>query len=97
MFDADLGPLRADVRRCYCANGIVYAIPQGFHQTWRPRSMDAFMLDKEANIKLAEKYWGEKCRGPMRWSSGSVGPTMKVDHYKSGKELAEMVAAAKAR
>jgi YHS domain-containing protein len=93
----------------YCANGIVYAIPWGGDaDTWTiyegrlyifggKGSMDAFLLDKEANIKLAEKYWGEEVQGSNALFQRLKRLTMKVDHYKSGKELADMVAAAKAR
>ena len=92
----------------YCANGIVYGIPWGGDaDTWKlidgklyifggQASKDAFELDEKANLALAEKYWNEEVKGRNSFIQRAQRLVFKVPHYKSGEELAQAVAAAKA-
>lgn len=88
----------------YCANGLVYAIPWGGDaDTWKilngklyifggKGSHDAFMLAPEANLKLAQKYWDEEVNGSNAFIQRTKRTTLfKVDHYKTGAQLAEEV------
>ena len=91
----------------YCANGVVYGIPWGGDaDTWLlqggklyifggKESKAAFELDTVANLKLAQKYWDEEVKGSNSFWQRSKRIMFKVPHYKSGEELAKMVAAAK--
>jgi YHS domain-containing protein len=91
----------------YCANGIVYGIPWGGDaDSWRmidgklyifggAGSRDGFLLDVPANIKLADKYWAEEVSGSNSFWQRSKRLVLRVPHYKSGAEIAAMVAAAK--
>jgi YHS domain-containing protein len=93
----------------YCTNGIVYGIPWGGDaDRWKiiggklyifggQGSMDAFMLDVPRNMALAEKYWNEEMNGSNAFWQRSKRLVFRVPHYKSGKELADEVAAAKAK
>ena len=93
----------------YCANGIVYGIPWGGSaDTWRlidgklyifggASSRDAFELDVPGNLKLAQKYWTEEVAGSNSFVQRSKRLVLRVPHYKSGDELARLVAEAKAR
>lgn len=93
----------------YCANGIVYGIPWGGDaDTWKMvdgklyifggrGSMDAFLLDEKANIAMADKYWKEEVSGSNSFIQRSKRMVLRVPHYKSGEELAKMVADAKAK
>ena len=92
----------------YCANGIVYGIPWGGDaDTWRiidgklyifggAGSRDAFLLDPKAHLALAEKYWKEEVNGSNALWQRSKRLLWRVPHYKSGQELADAVARAKA-
>jgi YHS domain-containing protein len=91
----------------YCANGIVYGIPWGGDaDSWRmidgklyifggAGSRDGFFLDIPGNIKLADKYWAEEVKGNHSFWQRSKRLVFRVPHYKSGSELAAMVAANK--
>jgi YHS domain-containing protein len=91
----------------YCANGIVYGISWGGDaDSWRmidgklyifggAGSRDGFFLDTPGNIKLADKYWAEEVSGSNSFWQRTKRLTLRVPHYKSGSELAAMVAAAK--
>lgn len=91
----------------YCANGVAYGIPWGGDaDTWRidggklyifggKESKDAFELDVPGNLKLAQKYWDDEIKGNNSFIQRTKRITFKVPHYKSGEELAKMVAAAK--
>jgi YHS domain-containing protein len=91
----------------YCANGVAYGIPWGGDaDTWRieggklyifggKSSKDAFELDTAANLKLAQQYWDEEVKGSNSFFQRTKRIIFKVPHYKSGEELAKMVAAAK--
>ncbi len=93
----------------YCANGIVYGIPWGGDaDTWRmvdgklyifggQGSKDAFEIDVPGNLKLAERYWAEEVAGSHSFWQRSKRMVFRVPHYKSGEELARLVAEAKAR
>ena len=93
----------------YCTNGIVYGIPWGGDaDRWEmiggklyifggPGSRDAFMLDVPRNLALAEKYWSEEVNGSNAFVQRTKRSVFaRVAHYKTGKELAEEVARAKA-
>jgi YHS domain-containing protein len=91
----------------YCANGIVYGIPWGGDaDSWRmidgklyifggAGSRDGFFLDIPGNTKLADKYWAEEVKGSNSFWQRSKRLVFRVPHYKSGSELAAMVAANK--
>ncbi|MGE0331233.1 MAG: YHS domain-containing (seleno)protein [Ramlibacter sp.] len=93
----------------YCANGIVYGIPWGGDaDTWKMvdgklyifggrGSMDAFLLDEKANVAMADKYWKEEVSGSNSFIQRSKRMVLRVPHYKSGEELAKMVADAKVK
>lgn len=93
----------------YCSNGIVYGIPWGGDaDTWEmidgklyifggKGSHDAFMLDVPRNMALAHKYWDEEVNGSNAFFQRVKRLTFRVPHYKSGQELAEEVARAKAK
>lgn len=92
----------------YCSNGIVYGIPWGGDaNTWTmidgklyifggSGSRDAFLLDPKANVALADKYWKEEVNGANAFWQRSKRMVFRVPHYKSGQELADAVARAKA-
>ena len=88
----------------YCTNGIVYGIPWGGGENFEiidgklymfggQGSRDAFMLDVPRNMALANKYWNEEVNGSNAFVQRSRRMVFRVPHYKSGKELAEEVAA----
>jgi YHS domain-containing protein len=93
----------------YCANGVVYGIPWGGDaDTWEmidgklyifggAGSRDAFMLDVPGNKLLAEKYWKEEVAGSNSFIQRTKRLMFKVPHYKSGEQLADMVAKGKAK
>ena len=92
----------------YCSNGIVYGIPWGgdadvyemfdgkLYMFGGQGSHDAFMLDPQKNLALANKYWNEEVNGSNAFWQRTKRLIFRVPHYKSGKELADEVAAAKA-
>lgn len=91
----------------YCANGMAYAIPWGGDpDTWLivdgklyinggAGSRDAFLLDVPGNIQLAQRYWEQEVKGSNALWQRAKRMSFRVPHYKSGAELAAMVAAAK--
>lgn len=93
----------------YCANGIVYAIPWGGDaDSWRvidgklyifggAGSREGFLLDVPTNIRLADGYWANEVAGTNSFWQRGKRLVFRVAHYKSGDELARMVAEAKAR
>jgi YHS domain-containing protein len=93
----------------FCANGIAYGIPWGGDaDSWRiiegrlyifggQGSKDAFELDVPGNLALAEKYWREEVAGHNSFWQRGKRLVWRVPHYKSGEELARMVAEAKAK
>ncbi len=92
----------------YCANGIAYATPWGGDaDTWRivdgklyifggRGSQEAFELDIPGNVALANRYWAEEVSGTNSFWQRGKRLVWRVPHYKSGDELAQMVAKAKA-
>ena len=92
----------------YCANGIAYAIPWGGDaDTWRiidgrlyifggRGSQEAFELDIPGNLALANRYWAEEVAGSNSFWQRGKRLVWRVPHYKSGDELAAMVAKARA-
>ena len=93
----------------YCTNGIVYGIPWGGDaDSWTiidgklyvfggQGSKDAFMLDPAGNLKLAEQYWRDEVAGRHSFLQRAYRLAWRVPHYKSGAELAQAVAEARAR
>jgi len=93
----------------YCANGVVYGIPWGGDaDTWKivngklyifggQGSKDAFLLDENQNLALADKYWQEEVQGSNSFWQRSKRMVLRVPHYKSGEELARLVAAGKTK
>ena len=91
----------------FCANGIVYGIPWGgdadsfvmndgkLYIFGGAGSRAAYLLDVPGNTKLADKYWNEEVKASNSFIQRSWRLTLRVPHYKSGEELARMVAAAK--
>ncbi len=91
----------------YCANGVAYGIPWGGDaDTWRieggklyifggKESKEAFELDVPGNLKLAQQYWDSEIKGNNSFIQRSKRIIFKVPHYKSGEELAKMVAESK--
>jgi len=93
----------------YCANGIVYGIPWGGDaDAWKmidgklyifggQGSKDGFEVDQKANVALADKYWAEEVQGSNSFIQRTKRLVFKVPHYKTGEEIAALVAAAKAK
>jgi YHS domain-containing protein len=93
----------------YCANGIVYGIPWGGDaDTWTIQngklyifggqgSKDGFEVDVPTNMALAEKYWAEEVKGSNSFIQRTKRLMFKVPHYKSGEDIAKLVAAKKAK
>jgi YHS domain-containing protein len=93
----------------YCANGIVYGIPWGGDpDSWMMLggklymfgglgSREGFLLDVPGNTALADKYWKDEVAGSNSFWQRTKRLTFRVPHYKSGKELADDVAAKKAK
>jgi YHS domain-containing protein len=93
----------------YCANGIVYAIPWGgdadsfrmidgkLYIFGGAGSREGFLLDVPGNLKLADQYWRDEVTGNNSWWQRYKRLVFRVPHYKSGAELAKLVAEAKAK
>lgn len=93
----------------YCANGLVYGIPWGGDaDTWKliegrlyifggQGSKEAFEVDQANNVALANRYWTEEAQGTHSFWQRAKRLVVRVPHYKSGAELAQMVEAAKAK
>ena len=92
----------------YCANGIVYGIPWGGDaDAWKmidgklyifggKASQEAFELDTAGNLALAQRYWDTEIKGSNSFIQRTQRLVFKVPHYKTGEQLAQAVAAAKA-
>jgi YHS domain-containing protein len=88
----------------YCANGTAYGIPWGGDaDTWRvidgklyifggEQSRDAFLLEPQKNLQLAEKYWNEEVKGSNAFVQRNKRLLFKVPHYKSDAEVAAELA-----
>ena len=93
----------------YGANGLVYGIPWGGDaNTFKlingklyifggQMSKDAFELDEKTNLALADTYWNEEAKGSNSHLQRLKRMVFRVPHYKSGDEIAKLVAAAKAK
>jgi YHS domain-containing protein len=93
----------------YCANGLVYGIPWGGDaDTWKliegrlyifggQGSKEAFEVDQAINVALANRYWTEEAQDTHSFWQRAKRLVVRVPHYKSGAELAQMVEAAKAK
>ena len=93
----------------YCANGLVYGIPWGGDaDSWKmidgklyifggQGSKDAFLLDEKQNLTLANTYWRDEGQGGNSFIQRAKRLVLRVPHYKSGAELASLVAAAKGK
>ncbi len=93
----------------YCANGLVYGIPWGGDaDSWKmidgklyifggQGSKDAFLLDEKQNLTLANTYWRDEVQGGNSFIQRAKRMVLRVPHYKSGAELASLVAAAKSK
>jgi len=87
----------------YCANGIAYGIPWGGNaDTWKiidnklyifggQSSQDAFLVNSKENISLAHEYWENEVKDSNAFFQRSWRLAWRVPHYKTGKELAELV------
>lgn len=89
----------------YCANGIVYGIPWGgdgnsyrifngkLYMFGGPGSTKGFELDVPGNIALADRYWKEEVEGSNAFIQRLRRFVFnRVAHYKTGPELAALVA-----
>lgn len=93
----------------YDATRMVYALPEAADPTvWRlidgriflfadAASKAAFELDLPGNIALADNYWKAEVAGSNSAWQGLRRWLDRVPHYRSRDELAEAVAAAKAK
>jgi YHS domain-containing protein len=93
----------------YCANGVAYGIPWGGDaDTWMIRegklyifggqgSKDGFEVDIPGNMALANKYWNDEIAGSNSFIQRTKRLVFKVPHYKSGEQIANEVAAKKAK
>ena len=93
----------------FCADGLVYGIPWGGDaDTWRlidgklyifggSGSRDAFLLDPKSNQALADQYWRDEVAGNNSFVRRTWRMVFRVPHYKSGEELARLVAQAKSK
>jgi YHS domain-containing protein len=93
----------------YCANGVAYGIPWGGDaDTWMIRegklyifggqgSKDGFEVDAPGNMALANKYWNDEIKGSNSFIQRTKRLVFKVPHYKSGEQIANEVAAKKAK
>ena len=90
----------------YCANGIAFGIPWGgnaedfivhddkLYIFGGELSKQAFMLDLEKNLALADQYWDEEVEGNNSFWQRTKRLIIRVPHYQSGDEQAAAVEAA---
>jgi len=93
----------------YDATRIAFAIPEGGDpRVWRvidgrlfifadDASKAAFALDTSANVALADRYWKSEVEGSHSTWQRAKRRLDRVPHYKSSDELANEVAAARAK
>lgn len=93
----------------YCANGVAYGIPWGGDaDTWKmingklyifggAASRDAWLLDEPKNLERADQYWRTEIAGNNSFWQRTKRLVFRVPHYQSGEQLAQAVAAAKAK
>jgi len=87
----------------YCTNGIAFGIPWGGNaEDFLVRdgklyifggelSQKAFMLDFDANLALADRYWNEEVKDSNSFWQRAKRLVIRVPHYQSGEEQAEAV------
>lgn len=102
MFDADPSAYVPQYGG-YCTNGIAFGIPWGgnaedflvedgkLYIFGGELSQKAFMLDRDANMALAEKYWNEEVKDTNSFWQRAKRLVIRVPHYQSGEEQAEAV------
>jgi YHS domain-containing protein len=90
----------------YCANGIVFGIPWGgnaedfvvhddkLYIFGGRLSKQAFLLDLDKNLALADQYWEEEVKGTNSFWQRTKRLIMRVPHYQTGDEQAAAVKAA---
>lgn len=90
----------------YCANGIAFGIPWGgnaedfllhngkLYIFGGKLSQQAVMLDLDANLVLADRYWEEEISGNNSFWQRAKRLLFRVPHYQTGAEQAEAVRAA---
>lgn len=83
----------------YCANSMVYAIPWGGEpDMWKiiegrlyvfgnAVARKYFVMDEEANVRLAQRYWKDEVEGGIALIQRYRRLAIRVPHYKSDKEL----------
>lgn len=93
----------------YCANGIMFGIPWGgdadrfrmvdgkLYIFGGQLSQDAFELNLQPNIALADRYWAEEVQGSNSFVQRAKRLVFKVPHYQTGEQQAQAVAQAKSR
>ena len=91
----------------YCANGIAFGIPWGgnaedfivhddkLYIFGGELSQQAFMLDLEKNLALADQYWDEEVEGNNSFWQRTKRLIIRVPHYQTGDEQAAAVEAAR--
>lgn len=87
----------------YCANGISFAIPWGgnaedfivhddkLYIFGGELSKQAFLLDRDGNLALADKYWEEEIQGSNSFWQRTKRLIIRVPHYQTGDEQAAAV------
>ena len=90
----------------YCANGISFGIPWGgnaedfivhdgkLYIFGGELSKQAFLLDWDRNLALADKYWEEEIQGNNSFWQRTKRLIIRVPHYQTGDEQAAAVRAA---
>lgn len=83
----------------HCANSMAYAIPWGGDpDTWKiiegrlyifggVAARRYFVMDEEANVRLAQRYWKDEVEGSIAIVQRYKRLGLRVPHYKSDKEL----------
>ena len=83
----------------FCANSMVYAIPLGGEpDTWKIidgrlyifagiAARRYFVMNEEANLRLAQRYWREEVEGGIALVQRYRRQTLRVPHFKSDREL----------
>jgi len=83
----------------HCANRMAYAIPtEGEPDAWKiidgrlyifggAAARRYFVMDEEANVRLAQRYWKDEVEGSIAVVQRYKRLVLRVPHYKSDKEL----------
>ena len=82
----------------FCANGMVYAIPrEGEPDTWKvidgrlyifagKAARRYFVMDEEANVRLAQRYWKDEVEGGIALVQRLKRLATRVPPEKSGRD-----------